>query len=231
MSGMTGIRAHQPWQPVLRGPALASIEASIQRLEPHLAAVGLVRTNLPAVVPQTLVDAAAPHLDEQVQPTRLTTRHSQRRRGWLAMSGLCLQALPLFAAEPIRWSQLPLGFYTVGPSAHGVEGWSAEGPADVVAVNGLVASADPSFQGPIREVIDRCAAGLDHRATDGSPLLRAATGWLLNGPDGVLAHVVALPPALVAASKIACVAPGGEMRRPAMTAVYLSQSLLAASGP
>src|SRR2546428_790221 len=97
----------------------------------------------------------------------------------------------------------------------------------LLAVAGLVASADPSHLDALRAAIQRCAAGVEHRVEVGSPLLRDAPGWLLRGPDGVLAHAVTLPPALVAASRVACVGPGGEARRPVVTSISVSQSLLA----
>jgi hypothetical protein len=144
------------------------------------------------------------------------------------VSGLCLQALPLFAAEQLAARQLPFGVYSVGPSAHGLEGWNRDAVVEMVAVHGLIASLDASSYEIACDLVDGCVAGLDHRVTADSPLLTSASGRLLRSSVGVLAHVVTLPPALVAASKISCVGPEGRLRRPVLTSVYLSQLLLTA---
>ncbi len=213
---------------VLRGQALARLDASLGRLEPLLREAGFQRTHLPAAVPPSLADTVGPYLSAQFAPTRLAIRTSDRRRGWQAVSGLCLQALPLFAAEPLTARQLPFGVYTVGPSAHGLEGWNRDAVVDMVAVNGLIASLDASSHETLCTLVERCAAGLDHQVTEESPLLASAPGRLLRSPAGVLAHVVTLPPALVTASKISCTGPAGRARRPVLTSVYLSQLLLSA---
>jgi hypothetical protein len=204
------------------------LDESLGRLEPLLRNAGFLPTHLPMAVPQSLAETVGPHLSGDFVPTRLSTRSSDRRRGWHAVSGLCLQALPLFAAEQLTARQLPFGVYSVGPSAHALEGWRRDAVVDMVAVHGLVASLDASSHEIVCDLADGCVAGLEHRATADSPLLPSASGRLLRSSAGVLAHVVTLPPALVAASKVSCVGPDGRPRRPVLTSVYLSQLLLAA---
>ena len=218
----------RPWQQVLRGETLATLDASLAAVEPRLLAVGFLPTHLPAAVPQSLVETVGAHLRPECSPTRLSTRGSDRRRGWLTVSGLCLQALPFLAAQRLGERDLPYGVYFAGQSAHALEGWSRDAMIDMVAVHGLIAGLDESGYQVVCDLVDSCAAGLDHRATAESPLLEGADGRILRSSAGVLAHVVMLPPALVSAANVSCTGLDGRARRPVLTSVYLSQQLLAA---